>query len=371
MPPKDLSHEYSLTPQDILMACKLGFWAFKKNGQHVLGSGVSEILGLSSKTPTFENFISTIHPQDLDGFLNSPVGMTVGKWPLSGPTASATFDFRVNHSGSVRYIQGRAQIRSDKDGAAEEVVGVLEDVTEYKLMEKQRFETQERLAQLGQMVATIIHEINTPLTVMSFYAQSLEHEAAESPPDVAKVQLQAGHISRLSLKMAKMMRSMKFYMAPRVNREFEMATLSSIFKEAMGLCEEKLRQENVTISAAIPESLSLECRPIQLCQVLTNLLINSVEAIRLLPERWIHVEAREEKQKVIIQVTDSGLGIPPEIARLIMLPFFTTRENEGTGLGLPLCCELADQHHGSLRYDEHSTRTTFVLDLPMRQPGPR
>ncbi len=364
------SSEYSPNSEDILSACKLGLWAFRNNGQTFFGNGVAEILGLADPTPTFENFISSIHPQDLPDFLDSTVGRTVNHWGVTPLTqACGTFDFRIYHSGSVRFIQGRFRVNLNHNGSVDDVVGTVEDVTEAKLVDRRRFETLGKLAQLGQMVSAIIHEINTPLAVMSFYAQTLERDSEKKQLDQTKVHLQAGHISRLTLRMEKMIKSMKYYMAPRVNRDFELTTLAPVFTEARVLCEEKLREEDVTLFADIPERLPLECRPGQLSQVLTNLILNAVESIRHLPERWIRVEVKEEGQKVKITVTDSGFGIPPEIAQSIMLPFFTTREGHGTGLGLSLCCEIVDQHHGYLRYDDQSPRTTFVLELPLRQPS--
>jgi signal transduction histidine kinase len=351
----------------------LGAWAFRKNDQNFFGPTISSILGLASDAPTFENFISTVHPEDLPQFLSSPTGVTIGRWPnQQGPgQITATFDFRVIAGGSIRFIRGRARITSGFGGATEEVSGFVEDVTDLKLAERERFATLEKLTHLGQMASAVIHEINTPLTVISFYAQALEKETQSAAPDLAKVHQHAAQITRITLKMSKMIKSMRYYMAPRVNREFEVCALAAVYDEVESLCREKLRHDGVTVTADIPGSLSLECRPVQLCQVLTNLLVNAVESIRHLPERWIRVEAAADANQLVIKVIDSGFGIPREIARSIMVPFFTTREEEGTGLGLPLCKEIVDQHHGRISYDETAPRTTFVIKLPLRQPASR
>jgi C4-dicarboxylate-specific signal transduction histidine kinase len=118
----------------------------------------------------------------------------------------------------------------------------------------------------------------------------------------------------------------------------------------------------------IPASWEVECHPSQISQVLLNLLNNAYDAALAQPDRWIELDARDQGSLVEISVTDSGPGIPRELARKIMDPFFTTKPpGKGTGLGLSISSNIMTDHGGSLSLDQNSPHTRFVMSLPKIQ----
>ena len=99
-----------------------------------------------------------------------------------------------------------------------------------------------------------------------------------------------------------------------------------------------------------------------------NLLYNAKDAIKNLDEKWIRIQVEFVNDKVLFRITDSGKGIPNEIAKKIMQPFFTTKETgSGTGLGLSVSLGIAKSHSGTLVLNEDSPNTEFILTLPQKQ----
>jgi signal transduction histidine kinase len=106
---------------------------------------------------------------------------------------------------------------------------------------------------------------------------------------------------------------------------------------------------------------------VQIAQVLLNLLQNAFDAVvEQAGERWVRVDVAQREDWVVISVTDSGPGIPPDLRPRLMEPFFTTKPvGKGTGLGLSLSKTIAEEHGGRLEFSEDQGRTCFSLFLPL------
>ena len=106
-------------------------------------------------------------------------------------------------------------------------------------------------------------------------------------------------------------------------------------------------------------------RPTSLSQVVLNLMNNSYDAIEALPDRWIELSVTEFEEHYGIAITDCGQGIPPDVVKRLMEPFFTTKGiGKGTGLGLSLSKGIVEHHGGTLSYDAESPNTKFEIRLP-------
>jgi C4-dicarboxylate-specific signal transduction histidine kinase len=117
----------------------------------------------------------------------------------------------------------------------------------------------------------------------------------------------------------------------------------------------------------IPENLSIECQSTQISQVLLNLLNNAFDAVQGLDSKSVRITIRDLGDRAEIRVADSGPGIPPEIAKKILEPFFTTKEvGKGTGLGLSISLGIVKSHAGTLILDSTKSHTEFVVTLPKR-----
>ena len=115
-------------------------------------------------------------------------------------------------------------------------------------------------------------------------------------------------------------------------------------------------------------SVYIECRSVQMVQILVNLINNSHDAIENLEDRWIRLEAVDYGEFIELAVVDSGPGIPFEIQQKVMQPFFTTKEvGKGTGLGLSIARGIAQSHKGTLSIDNNCPNTRIVMTLPKSQ----
>jgi C4-dicarboxylate-specific signal transduction histidine kinase len=119
--------------------------------------------------------------------------------------------------------------------------------------------------------------------------------------------------------------------------QFTETEVSTTYNDVHTILEEKLQQNGIQVETHFPEGLSLECRSVQIGQVLLNLLTNSMDAIKDNSEKWIRIEALDLGNFIEISVVDSGSGISEEVAQKLMTPFFTTKTaGHGTGLGLSI-----------------------------------
>jgi C4-dicarboxylate-specific signal transduction histidine kinase len=146
-----------------------------------------------------------------------------------------------------------------------------------------------------------------------------------------------------------------------------MIPVSEIVSDATSLCAQRFASHGVTLTVCeIPLSLRVECRGVEISQVLLNLLNNAYDAIHSLKEKWIKIEVVESEHEMVnIMVTDSGGGLSPEVQQKLMQPFFTTKAiGKGTGLGLSISKGILEAHHGRLVYDNKCPNTRFVIELP-------
>jgi C4-dicarboxylate-specific signal transduction histidine kinase len=144
--------------------------------------------------------------------------------------------------------------------------------------------------------------------------------------------------------------------------------VKALVEEAVSFCQDRIQKSQAQVKIQIDSQLVLECRAIQMSQVLVNLIQNSCDAIQQQPEKWIRIEARTSKNFLVLTVTDSGAPIPAEVQKKLMQPFFTTKEvGKGTGLGLSISKGIIGSHMGRFWLNSSAPHTTFVVEVPLHQ----
>jgi C4-dicarboxylate-specific signal transduction histidine kinase len=146
----------------------------------------------------------------------------------------------------------------------------------------------------------------------------------------------------------------------------------AIVDDTVELCAQRFRMAGIDLEVVhADDDAHVECRGGQISQILLNLLSNAFDAVDGRAERRVRLAVATSELDVRIAVTDTGSGIPAEIAHRIMEPFFTTKEiGRGTGLGLSLSKGIAEAHGGQLALDPSSTETRFLLSLRRCAPPP-
>jgi PAS domain S-box-containing protein len=226
-----------------------------------------------------------------------------------------------------------------------------------------------KMATLGEMAGGVAHEINNPLTVIQGSARKIRRELEKKNLDLPEVAGTIATIEKTTTRIAHIIKGLRAYARDDSQEEMSTVRVIDIINDTLGFCAERIRHHGIELSIGqIPPALQIECRPVQIAQILLNLLSNSFDAVEALPEKWIHLKVAELPDAIEFLVSDSGPGIPDQLAHKIMNPFFTTKSvGKGTGLGLSIARGLAQSHGGVLYYDRTSTHTKFVLQLPKTQ----
>lgn len=286
---------------------------------------------------------------------------------------------RFSENKSEKMTQTETQLRGPygtrhfllsaaKYGDHDNIVLIGIDHTKLKELEKEvetekaRNIHQARMAALGEMASGIAHEINNPLQVII----GVGDEVAKNPLFKKPGEM----LGRAGDRIAKIVKGLKTFSRDGELDPVESVLVSSILKDTVDFAQSHFKRRNTTLTVEpYDETLEVECRSVQISQVIMNLCNNALDAIENLSDRWVKISVRDLGREIEIAVTDSGAGISPELADKIMNPFFTTKPaGKGTGLGLSISTGILKSHHGVLGLDETSKNTRFYIRWPKLQP---
>ncbi len=233
--------------------------------------------------------------------------------------------------------------------------------------------TAAKMAALGEMSASVAHEVNNPLSAILLRSQRLGVLARAGTMDAPAVLKTAHEIDRAVERIRRIVDALRAFARQRDEDPLRPELLAPLVEDAVELCGQRFRLRGVALKVdPIPEGLQVLCRGTQVTQVLLNLLSNGYDAVEKCHEKWVRITVTASDGEVKIAVLDSGPGVPEEIADRIMEPFYTTKEiGRGTGLGLSLSEGIAIAHGGHLELDRGARPTRFVLTLRQASPTDR
>lgn len=229
-------------------------------------------------------------------------------------------------------------------------------------------ERQEKLASLGTLAAGVAHEIRNPLTAINVRVHGLKRTLAAGSSEHEDVTVIDEEIRRLD----RIVRDFLDFARPSEPRCVTIA-VESLFNRLQSLLAPQWRKSSIDLSVEPPPALWVRVDPHQLEQVLINLIQNAADSIE--GEGHVTLRARAGNRRlsgrpapaVVLQVVDTGNGMPPEVQKRIFDPFFTTKEG-GTGLGLAIAASLIEKHGGVLQFQTSiGTGTTFEIILPREE----
>ena len=255
------------------------------------------------------------------------------------------------------------------EAGAGALVVTVEDITEQKALEAQLIQS-EKMAAVGTLVSGVAHELNNPMTSIAGLAEFLLEQPPGTVPDrdhlrvIAEEAQRAGSIVRNLLTFAR-----------KGPAERGPLAMTQVVERTLFLMGYELKLHGITVEKALADGVPpvLGDRD-QLQQVILNLLTNASQALATLPAglpRRIVVAVCAERDRVMVRVSDSGLGIPADVLPQVFSPFFTTKPlGEGTGLGLFISNGIVEGHGGSLTVDSRpGAGATFTVALPVAPAG--
>lgn len=226
-----------------------------------------------------------------------------------------------------------------------------------------------KMATLGEMAGGIAHEINNPLTTIMTRAGTLIEWSETGTLDQLKVRELAGAIEKTGIRIAKTVRALRAFSRDGENDPLEATQLAKIFEDTLELCNERMHQNEINLMVDLPSpEIVVECRSVQISQVLLNLLNNSFDAISELSvsERWIRLNYSVQDGSCKVSVVNGGPKIDPAISEHIMRPFFTTKPaGKGTGLGLSISQRILHAHGGQIEMNPYGDHTCFFFSLKL------
>jgi len=217
------------------------------------------------------------------------------------------------------------------------------------------------MASIGLLAAGVAHEVNTPLTGISSFTQMLLQGAEPDDPKTKVLE----KIERQTFRAAKIVNGL-LNLARPAQTDSGAVDLNVVINDVLVLLEHQLRTGRIQVRKELSSSpLLIQGVEYKLQQVFLNLFLNARDAM---PRGgWLTIATREEDSGAVIEVADTGSGIPPEQLSRIYDPFFTTKEiGKGTGLGLSISYGIVQEHGGALNCESKVGQgTRFTLSLPM------
>lgn len=221
-----------------------------------------------------------------------------------------------------------------------------------------------RLAALGQISTAINHEINQPLAALRTFLASTSVFLERG--ETATVRRNLQRMTEVTQRIAEIIRHLKAFARKTGPEQRETVRLAAAAEAALDLLQARIRADGVAVACAIPPEAAVRAEPVRLEQVLLNLMVNALDAMRDAPERRLDLTAaRETDSSWRLTVADSGSGIAEEHLPHMFDPFFTTKEvGEGLGLGLSLSSTIVRDFGGSLSAANGARGAVLSLVLP-------
>jgi predicted ATPase/signal transduction histidine kinase len=318
-------------------------------------------------TPTLELVRRRVHPDDIAAFRQ-----VLERASKDGQDYAHEYRLRMPDE-RVKHVHVLARAFRDEAGEVEFVASVM-DVSAIRLAEHELHRTQTDLAHLmrvtslGELTASIAHEVNQPLGAVLINAEAclswLDHEQ----PNLTEAHAALERIVRDGTRAGEVIRRVRT-LAKKAETKMAPLNLNDVLSEALTLVQHELSSSRVALRMEQPRALPvIRADKVQLQQVILNLVINGIEAMQPITNRARELVIRSEQdgaQQVRVTVKDCGVGFSADDAGQLFNTFFTTKSS-GLGMGLSICRSIIELHGGriwAVRNEPHGATIQFTLPV--------
>jgi PAS domain S-box-containing protein len=342
------------------------------SGDIVWSKQTYRILGVErSVTPTVDVLLARVHPDDRD-LVSREIERAVGGKPVSD------YEHRLlMPNGSVKHLHVRAH-RVKYESGDEEIVGALVDITESKKAQDALHAAQAELAHvtrltaLGEMSASIAHEVNQPLAAIVTNGEASLRWLARDVPDVGEALEATRRIVDEANRAGSVIRTIRD-LSKKKSSEMVPIDIGRVIEEIVALLQIEAMNHRVSVTLTLSPDLPLVLADrIQLQQVILNLAMNGIQGMDAVTDRPRALAIRTSlygSDHVIVAVEDVGVGIEAADLNRLFKPFFTTKP-QGMGMGLSICRSIIEAHGGRVWASRNAGHgMTFQFTIPAHRPA--
>ena len=316
----------------------------------------------------FEVFRSRIHTDDLPALEQALAEAVSTKSPFS-------HEYRVVHrDSSILHVAAVGQFDLGPTGDVE-LEGIISDITERKAAEQALTDARNelaravRLASLGELAGSVVHEINQPLTGIIMSAEACLRWLARDPAEPGEARRSAMRVIEQGRRASGVVTGLRSLVRDAQIR-FADVQINDAIEEILVLLKRDIERANVTLRTALDKSIpTVEGDRVQLQQVVHNLVRNAIDAMTTVNgrPRILTASSKVADGCVLVSIADTGVGITSTSRERLFDPLYTTK-GDGLGLGLSICRKIIAVHGGRLWVEENTAHgVTFTFTVPLRR----